>query len=390
MSAVGMNEEERYAEIAEAARLEEVAAREGEVYGPRLLERSAGSWRKLMRTDPHFRSYGTLRYLLTAARDRFETQPTTAHEITAAVLDFVDDAEAPSHIHAIGLRGLAWKEHANACDAIGDMRAALSAARRAIEIYGESSALVFDATRAKLVVCKVLREIGETERAMALAHECAEIFADFGELPFVNMARMFEAGVLFASKRFTEAFTIFTDIMAEAELDGDRLTVARCLQCAAECARELGDLHSARDFYNRALTHFEALNVTGDANCVRWAYALSLAADGSIAFAVSELFKVRAVFLSLGMNSRAASAALDVVRIKFDAGEDVRELCAELIPVFADAGLTQNALEALAYVREQARSGTLTTRRITRVRTYFDELGSKPTLLFVHPREEED
>lgn len=385
-----MNQDERYAEIAEAARLEEIAACEGEIYGPRLLARPPGAWRKLMRADAHFRSYGTLRFLLTAARDRFETQPTIAHEITAAVLDFVDEAEAPSRVHAVGLRGLAWKEHANACEVVGDLRTALGAARRAVEIYDESHALVFDQTRAKLVVCKVLRELGQTDEAMALARECAEIFSDFGELPFVNMARMFEAGVLFSAKRFNEAFTIFTDVMAEAELDGDRLTVARCLHCAAECARELGDLESAQDLYPRALAHFEELNALDDANSVRWAYALSLAAAGRVAFAVSELYKVRAVFLSLGMNSRAASAALDVVRIKFEAGEDVRNLCTELVPIFTNAGLTQSAIEALAYVREQAKFGRLTARKISRVRTYFDELRAKPELLFAHPREEED
>lgn len=299
-------------------------------------------------------------------------------------------ADAPSHIHAIGLRGLAWKEHANACEVVGDLRTALKAARRAVEICDESSALVFDQTRAKLVVCKVLRELGETEAAMSLAHECAEVFADFGELPFVNMARMFEAGVLFASKRFTDAFAIFTDVMAEAELDGDRLTVGRCLQCAAQCARELGDLDAARDLYARALVHFEHLNVTGDANCVRWGLALTLSASGKAAAAVSELYKVRAIFFSLGMNTRAACAALDIVRTKFDAAEDVQDLCSELVPIFSQAGLTQNAIEALAYVREQARSGRLTASKIIRVRTFFDELSNKPLLLFARPPEEED
>jgi tetratricopeptide (TPR) repeat protein len=329
-------------------------------------------------------------FLLENARARFETEPTVAYQITAAVLDFVDEARGPSHIHNIGLRGLAQKEHANASEKIGDLRAALTAAERSIEIYGESPGLLFQQTRAQLVVCKILREMGETNRAMDLARRCATIFTDFEDTTFTNMARMFEAGVLYSSKRFTEALAIFTQVSEHAERTGDRLTVARCLQCAADCARELGDLDGARDLYPRALLHFEALNIPSDANCTRWALALALAASGKASYAISELFKVRAVFLSLGMNSQAASAVLDIVRIKFDVGEDVANLCAEIVPLLTQAGLTQNAVEALAYIREQAKRGQLTTAKITRVRTYFDELANKPMLLFARPPEEEE
>jgi tetratricopeptide (TPR) repeat protein len=384
------NWQDQLSALSEASRLESIAAAEGATYGPLLLNQQPGDWRGMMRSDPHYRSYGTLMFLLGDARARFETAPTIAREITAAVLDFVDEAKGPSHIHNIGLRGLAEKEHANACQKTGDLRTALRSAERSVEIYGESPGLLFEQTRAQLVVCKILREVGETNRAMDLARRCATIFNDFDDATFTNMARMFEAGVLYSSKRFTEALAIFTTVSEHAERAGDRLTIARCLQCAADCARELGDLDGARDLYPRALAHFEALNIPSDANCTRWALALTLAASGKVSFAVSELFKVRAVFLSLGMNSQAASAALDIVRIKFDAGEDVRGLCSEIVPLLTEAGLTQNAVEALAYIREQAKRGKLTTSKITRVRTYFDELATKPLLLFARPREEEE
>lgn len=385
-----MTHHDRVTEITTVERLAELAAGEGAQYGPRLLLLPAGDWRGLMRQDPHYRSWGTLKFLLENARERFETEPTISREITAAVLDFVDQAEAPSHIRAISLRGLARKEHANACEKTGDLRLALRSAEQSVEIYQESGTLLFEETRARLVLCKVLRELGETGQAMQLARECAVTFTDFGDLTFTNMARMFEAGVLFTCRRFPEALSIFQDVMARAELEGDRATLARCLQCAAQCARELGDFESACDLYPRALAQFEALNIPSDANCARWGLAVTLAALGKVPYAVSELYKVRAVFLSLGMNSHAASAALDIVRVKFDTGEDVRDLCAELVPLLAKAGLTQNAIEALAYIREKAQQGELTTRKIVCVRTYFDQLAGKPLLLFARPRDDEE
>lgn len=311
-----MSFDDRIAEITSVERHAERAAEEGAKHGAVLLLRPAGDWRGMMRRDSRYRSWGTLKFLLGHARARFETAPTLSREITAVVLDFVDDAEGPSRIHTIGLRGLARKEYANACEKAGDLTVALGAAMRSVEIYHESPSLLFDETRAKLVVCKVLRELGETQRAMDIARECASTFTDFGDLTFTNMARMFEAGVLFACRRFREALVIFQDVMTQAEREGDRATVARCLQCAAQCARELGDLESARDLYPRALAHFEALNIWSDANCARWGLAVTLAAAGSVPYAVSELYKVRVVFLSLGMNSHAASAAMDIVRIQ--------------------------------------------------------------------------
>ena len=55
---------------------------------------------------------------------------------------------------------------------------------------------------------------------------------------------------------------------------------------------------------------------------------------------------VRAEYLRFGMNTDAALAALDVVRIKSMLGEDVTHSAGELVETFAKAGMTQNALEA--------------------------------------------
>lgn len=385
-----MSEDPNVTVLAAAAWLEERAAEEGAQYGPLLLLKPPSAWRRLMRSDERYRGYGTLKFLLEKAREKFDSEPTVAHQITAAVLHFVADARGPSRVHETGLRGLAWKEHATTCEKVGDLRAALRAAERAIDIYGTLPALLFDQTRARLVACKIHREMGNTDRALQLARECAVVFREHGSLTFTNMARLFEGGVLCTLKRYREALDIFTGVMEHAERERDTLTVARCLQNAAECARELGDLKGARDLYPRALDRFESLQMPTETTRVRWGYALTLAAEGKIASAVSELFIVRAMYLHLGMNSHAASAALDIVRIRFDVDQDIRELCTELVRVFTEAGLTQNAIEALAYLRETAREGRLTATTINRVRTYFSELSAKPMLQFVPARGSED
>jgi tetratricopeptide (TPR) repeat protein len=366
------------------------ARAEGEGYGPMLLGYPASAWRQLMRANSHYRSFGTLRYLLGAARDRFLSEPSVAREITAAVLDFVDDANAPTPIHKLALRGLTWNEHANAIRYTGDLRQALAAAERAVAIYGESPSLHFFQTAARLVACNIHRDLGDAETALRIARECARIFRDYADSAYRTMARMSEGGALFTQRRFTEALDVFTSLAEEAELENDHYSLAQALLNGAECARELGDLDSARDLYPRALKHFEELGMLTEAARVRWASALLLAAEGKIPSAVSDLFLVRGTYLRLGANISAAAVGLDVVRIRFDAGQDVRESCTELVKTFVEAGMTQNAIEALAYLREQAKLGTITSGKIEQVKTYLGELSRKPSLLFARLPDEEE
>jgi tetratricopeptide (TPR) repeat protein len=365
------------------------ARAEGEQYGPMLLAYPASAWRQLMRANSHYRSFGTLRYLLGAARDKFLSEPSLAREIVAAVLSFLDEVEAPTPIHKVALRGLAWKEYANAMRYTGDLREALAAAERAVAIYGESPSLHFFQTAARLVASNIYRDLGDAETALRIARECAGIFRDYADSAYRTMARMSEGGALFSQRRYTEALDVFTSLAEEAELENDHYSLAQALLNGAECARELGDLIAARDLYPRALKHFEELGMLTEAARVRWASALLLAAEGKVPNAVSELFLVRGTYLRLGANISAAAVSLDVVRIRFDAGQDVRDSCGELVTTFAEAGMTQNAIEALAYLREQAKLGTITSSKIEQVKTYFGELSRKPSLQFARLPEEE-
>jgi tetratricopeptide (TPR) repeat protein len=363
---------------------------EGMMYGPRLLAESPSLWRRLMRREPHYRSFGTLQFLLSEARERFETRPLSAREITSAVLDFVDEAMAPSTVHKTALRGLAWKEHASALQYAGDLHEALRAAERSVNVYGESSLLTFAQTRAKLIACDIRRDLGDSERALLIARECATIFQDYASTAERALARLCEGNVLCSLKRFPEALAIFREVVAEAERADDRLTLARALQSTAECACEMGDIEGARDLYPCALAMFNELELVTEAARARWGYGRCLAAQGKASFAASELYHVRAVFLGLGMKTDAAMVGLDVVRTRFDAGEGVRALCAELVTTFTEAGLAHHAIDALAYLREQARRDAVTAAKIERVRTYFGELARKPSLLFAKRRDEEN
>jgi len=361
----------------------------GRTYGPKIVEAPPSEWRSMMASDPAFRSYGTLAYLIEFAHEALEDQPSVAREVITAVLEFVDDVTVPAETFGVWLRGQAWKEYANVLQVTGDLRRALTAATHAVALLDTQPTLLDSKAAAQLAMAQVLQELGESDVAIVIARQCADIFRDYGQSEYVGYARMTEASILFARKQFREAMAIFAEQAREAESSGNRLALARALLDTGECARELGDIPAARAFYSRALENFQGFNVATELPRTRWAYALTLVDDGRPRDAISQLFMVRAEYLRFGMNTDAALSALDVVRIKVALGEDIAHLASELVETFAKAGMTQNALEALAYLRERADANRVSEHTLNRLTTYFRELRLRPAALFVRPPEDE-
>jgi tetratricopeptide (TPR) repeat protein len=359
----------------------------GRIHGKDIVDLPASEWWEAMAGETKYRSYGTLMYLLQKVHDDLAEQPVNARELAAVVLAFVDEVETPDPLYRETLRGEAWKERANALKVTGDLRGALEAAERAITILSERPSLAHRHAKAELAAAQILQQMGRSDEAIALARRCARTLKDYGDATYYGHARMTEAWVLFSRKQTREAMQIFVDRTREAEQDGDMLNLARALQCTGACARELGDMAAARDFFARSLARYTQFGKTVAAEVpkVRWSYALLLAAAEETDEALAELDKVETELLRLGMNTDAAIAALDILRIRFDRNENVTPLCAGLVLRFANAGMTQNAIEAFAYLREEARAGRLSHETLDKIHSYFRELPKKPNLLFLHP-----
>jgi tetratricopeptide (TPR) repeat protein len=369
-----------------------VAAEEvGRRHGEKLLELPPSEWHTAMAADSSYRSYGALVFLIDQVYSDLSERPSSARELALTVTAFVDEVETPDTLYRERLRGRAWKELANALRVTGDMRGALMAADRAVDILAHHHALGFDHAVAELAKAQVLQHMDRSDEAIGVARRCAAVFKAHGDSEYYGRARMTEAWVLFARRQIREAMQIFVDRVAEAEASGDTLNLARALQCTGACARELGDLQAARDFFARSLARYEQFgtSVVVEVQKVRWSYALLLAAEGNSDEAVHELERVENELLRLGSNAEAANASIEIVRLRFARGEDVSRQCSRLVLTFANAGMAQNAIEPLAYMREQARTGRLSLRKLDRVSSFFRELPRNPRLAFLRPPEEE-
>jgi len=341
----------------------------------------------MLSSDERYRSYGTLMFLLEHAHENLERQPQDSYELVAAILPFVDSVDTPDPLFRETLRGTAWKERGNTLLA-RNLREAERAAWRALEIFDSHAGLGEELAKARLLLAKIYREKGLPNQAIEIARECAARFKLYGNTSYYSIARFIEAWIHFGQKQFRDAYAIVSGLVEEAERGGNELALARALHFAATCARELGEYETARVLRVRALEHFEAANAPAELPRVRWEHAVALAAEDRTSEAILELYKVRSEFLRFGMIISAASASLDIVRLKHDRGDDVTGTARELVTTFVEAGMTSNAIEALAYIREEARACTLTTPKIQAARDYLKSLERHPSQIFLPPPHE--
>lgn len=363
----------------------EAEERAGRQYGPLLLGMATGRWRAEMSRDENLRRYGTLRFLLGVIRSDLFQYPLQARERGAVVIEYTEEVDVPFEQWFYYLGGLAWKEYANALRYTGEFPLALEAARKSRAIFGMTGSLACDAAKAHLVEALVHRELGDLDTVLAIAAQCETVFRDFEDAEAYMHARMTRALVLSDTRRFTEAMEVLSETARDAEQRGDKRTLAICLHNSAECARALGDRTAARQLDARALVHFEELGTTVERPHIRGLEALALADEGRVSTAIMQLYVARSEFLSLGMNGRAALCGLDVVRLKYDAGESVTAECVELIDTLSKAGMIQPAIEALAYLREHARRGTIDAEKIRIVGDFVREAAHGSAQIFRPP-----
>jgi len=361
----------------------------GRQYGPVLLTLATGRWRSEMNRDENLRRYGTLRFLLGVIRGDLFQYPVQARERAAVVIEYVEEVDVPFAHSFSFLGGLAWKEYANALRYTGEFPLALEAARRSRAIFETAGSLACDAAKAHLVEALVHRELGDLDRVLAITAQCESVFHDFKDAEAYMHARMTRALVLSDTKRFKEAMEVLGDTARDAEHRGDRRTLAICLHNSADCARAIGDRRTARDLDGRALKLFEELGSMVERPTIRWNEAKALADEGRLSTAILELYVSRAEFLALGMNGSAADCGLDAVRLRFERGEDVMTDCVELVETLSKAGMIQPAIEALAYLREQARSKTVSNEKIAAVQAFIRDAANGQMVRFLPPQERE-
>lgn len=303
-----------------------------------------------------FRTGGVVRILCRASADVREQNPLHAMylaEAAAAIAEALPDdwypARGISH-----LRGLAWKEYANACRYLGRFDAALDAINRAERAYrrllsNETELGIVDYLRGT-----VLWKQERLEEALAYARKSNEAFSALRDRDRWVNARLLEGAILGDMQAYEAAQDIFAQLHEAAEEGGDPLVLARVLHGLGNICTDVGDFGNASVHLLDALQLYSVLDVSSEMARVRWSIAVLALVSGNVAEACLRLAAARDECIALDMLTDAALITLDLIEanVVLDRRSDIRRLCGEVLERVKVAGMVPAALRAVAYLRE--------------------------------------
>lgn len=286
------------------------------------------------------------------------------------------------------IEGDAWRELAAAHLETAEYADAHDAIERSRACYARSKSSRLNAAILALYEGRTLFELGRWSEALAaVGHGSSELLECRADRKKYVQARTIHASILAGMGQYDAALDVFSDAADLAKQAGDKETLAYIVWNTGLLAAKLDDTARAKRCLDSALRYFERLGLTAEMPHVRAALVVILKQQGRYNEAVSELFKVRAEFLSLGIPVAAAIASLRIVEVLLLSGRtsDVPARCEEMVKTFTAARLPKNLLMALAYLNEAARQDKLKPSDVTYVAEFVEKAENDASRAFTLP-----
>jgi tetratricopeptide (TPR) repeat protein len=374
-----------------ASRLSKETAEAERALGPLMANPLPFIWKDVSRKRG-FRTAGAVLILCAAANDACERDPLHALNLADAALAIATSFNEAEHYLAVKvhqLSGHAWKERANALRYLGRFPGALDALDQAKREYDRADANPWDLAIVLYNRGVVFSRSARPEDAEQCADEAAAIFEEVGDRVRFIHARMLRATVRYWRQDFAGARDDYRALLTRAQHEGDELLGARLSSAVANCELDLGDARAAEPALYDALRVFEREGMETEVARIRWALSRVPLVEGHFETAIAGLRASRVEAARLGLANVAAYIALDLVEALVAIGAkltEVQKLCRELFATFKTAGMVNEALTALAYLREATIARTITPEKVRHVRRFLSRLEDQPTLRF-DPRE---
>jgi len=368
-----------------------VAAEDHEAEGimRQLLAVDPDRRRVMLQHNPEWRTAGVVRKVLSAVDDVNYTAPQQAVDLSVLATDIAESLDPTAYAGdtVMKLRATAWRERAYALCVVGSYTESLAALDRVDERLSHCSFSEFDAARATQVRALVYGDLEKLSDAIVLARRAGAVYSRYGDRRRKVVTEIIEGAMLTRARRFAEALNLHLRLANDNVID--EMSRACAMHNAAECYREMSRLNDAKMMFARAVTGFERVGAVSMRTKARWHLARVLLTERSFGEALSLLAQVRSEFQDLGMPDELARVSLDMAESMLLLGRptEVAQLCQPAIEYFSNAGLsyTAAAMTALAYLREAAEAGSLTTETVNVVRAFFEELPKQPQLQFARP-----
>ncbi len=348
-------------------------------------------WADVSRKE-RYRSPGVVRVLCRSALAACEKHPLHALDLANAAVSIAE--ELPVDVYpsraVFGLRGMAWKDRANALRYLGRYGEALVSLDEAAAAYQQLHANALELAVVDFVRATVLMSGDQFDEALSSVRRGQPVFLEYQEEARYRHARLLEASILFMKRDMHGARPILTDLYDQAERRADRMLTARAAHNLGLVEMEMGDLALAGEHLATALALYSALELTTEAIRTRWSLARLAAARGDFDSALQRFGVVREEFRERGIIVDEALVALDMADLLLTTGEHetARAIASELFVTFRKAGMMTSALTAIGFLNEAAGQGRLTPRLVRHVRGFLERIQRQPELLFAPPHDE--
>ena len=377
----------RILDLAERAEAEDREARE--VLDPLLENPLRFIWSDAAR-DERIRTAGGVRVLCAEANRQCEQNPRHALRLADVATLIAESLSPEEHYlgqHVYLLRGLAWKERANALRFRGNLPAALEAIERADREYARARVAVIDRAILERMRAITLAESERFDEAETAASRAADTFASCGDLARYLQARNDQANIAYYRADYPACVAIWNEILPIAEDLGDDRMIAAIASNAGHASLLVSDTLAAAPLLHRALVLFEKLALPVEVLRTRWGLDCLLLIDGNAEEAARRLRFTAAEFERLGSANDALLVTLDHIDalLVLERTDEAARLCRGLVQRFKNLGLTNSALRALGYLRELAVHRQLARPEVRHVRKFVERLQRNPALLFLPP-----
>lgn len=340
-------------------------------------------------SGPAYHTGGVVRKLADAADKASYSVPLRALMVaeTAGLIVGMLSQTIYTAAEIAALRGLAWKQQANANRHLGRFTAALAALDRAERAYREVPRPELDLASIAFIRGTIYCEQQVYDSAERHARESTATFAQLAQTDLYFRSRQLEGYIAFGRGHFGEAQVIFDSVFAYGESTGDPFWIAAASMALGNCYLERRELSSATLYLHRGMMTFRDLGIRSEEVRCRWGLALVVQRDGRYRLAVPRLRDVRDDFVSLGAVSDAALVTLDIMETFLLLGKprEVRRTAGNVVTLLKDAAMISGALTAADYLKQAASMRTVTPSLIDYIRRYLRRVAVQQDLLFIPP-----
>jgi len=327
--------------------------------------------------------------------ERAREDPSVELDVTAAAVALCDEMEKLGTPPPAQLRFDAFKEHAMALRAAGELNRALDTLARASTVTSELENR--EQLDAVLSLCTAVTysepDLGKFDEAIALAERAEGVLEQCGDRRRTLMARQAKAYALIAMHRYAEALSLSLTVAEQHDEMGARFDAAFAHQNAAVCYNGLGMYDEA---LGQAFLAQCGLEQTGNAVTVARAAheaARAIAGLGRFDEARAQFEDSAAIVFAAGLYDVWVLNRLDYVAaaLHHDSAADVRpevEAIAVVCLVLGRENSTMRrryAAEALEYLRQLAKREAVTTEAADYVRDFIWQNASRPPRRFRPP-----